>query len=117
MPTIPIDPGLDKPFRRISKENLSKFAGLDNQLLILKEEHRPIVMDGETLGGVFYSASLDDLKEAKKDIENQITVISDTYITIEAADAKYLGKTDKAVAAGQADKDGNGKDISLTLRK
>ena len=119
MPIIPIDPVLDKPFRRISKENLPNFAGLDNQLLILKDEHRPIVMDGETLGGVFYSASLDDLKEAKEELKEEINLKQDqgSYLTPETGDERYLQKDETAVAALKADqatKDGQGKDISLT---
>lgn len=119
MPIIPIDPVLDKPFRRISKENLPNFAGLDNQLLILKDEHRPIVMDGETLGGVFYSASLDDLKEAKEELKEEINLKQDqgSYLTPETGDERYLQKNETAVAALKADqatKDGQGKDISLT---
>lgn len=60
MATIPVDQYLDRAQRKVSSENLANFAGVDCQLLIEKETHRPVIMDGETLGGAFKVASLTD---------------------------------------------------------
>lgn len=61
MANIPVNPNLDKAQRKISTANLANFAGVDCQLLIEKETHRPIIMDGSTVGGAFKVASLDEV--------------------------------------------------------
>lgn len=55
--------GYDKAQRKISTANLAQFAGVDCQLLVEKETHRPIIMDGATLGGKFKCASLDEVDQ------------------------------------------------------
>lgn len=65
MATIPVDPYLDRAQRKITTANLANFAGVDCQLIVDKETHRPYIMDGSTLGGKFKVASLDDLNSHK----------------------------------------------------
>ena len=92
---IAVDQNYDKAQRKISTTNLEQFAGVDCQLLVEKETHRPIIMDGATVGGKFKCASTDELKAVETVANN---AISQAY-----ADEHYLGKTDKAVSAGTAD--------------
>ena len=116
MDIIPIDKILDKPFRRVSEENLKKFQGLVCQLLVIKESHRPIVMDGETVGGVFHCVSLDELEEAKQDIQIEIDKKQPTgnYITVEEAEEKFVDKTQTAAEAVKAEQDEFGNNIFIT---
>lgn len=60
---IAVDQNYDKAQRKISTANLEQFAGVDCQLLVEKETHRPIIMDGETIGGAFKCVSKDELDE------------------------------------------------------
>lgn len=92
---IAVDQNYDKAQRKISTANLEQFAGVDCQLLVEKETHRPIIMDGATVGGKFKCASTEELKAVETVANN---AISQAY-----ADGHYLGKTDKAVSAGTAD--------------
>lgn len=96
---IAVDQNYDKAQRKISTANLEQFAGVDCQLLVEKETHRPIIMDGATVGGKFKCASTDELKAVETVANN---AISQAY-----ADEHYLGKTDKAVSAGTADTAGS----------
>ena len=45
MATIPVDQYLDRAQRKVSTANLANFAGVDCQLVVEKETHRPVVMD------------------------------------------------------------------------
>lgn len=92
---IAVDQDYDKAQRKISTANLKQFAGVDCQLLVEKETHRPIIMDGVTVGGKFKCASTDEVKAVETVANN---AISQAY-----ADEHYLGKTAKAVSAGTAD--------------
>lgn len=92
---IAVDQNYDKAQRKISTANLEQFAGVDCQLLVEKETHRPIIMDGATVGGKFKCASTEEL-EAVETVANN--AISKAY-----ADEHYLGKTEKAVSASTAD--------------
>lgn len=92
---IAVDQNYDKAQRKISTANLEQFAGVDCQLLVEKETHRPIIMDGATVGGKFKCASTDELKAVETVANN---AISQAY-----ADEHYLGKTEKAVSASTAD--------------
>lgn len=96
---IAVDQNYDKAQRKISTANLEQFAGVDCQLLVEKETHRPIIMDGATVGGKFKCASTDELKAVETVANN---AISQAY-----ADEHYLGKTAKAVSAGTADTAGS----------
>ena len=62
---IAVDQNYDKAQRKISTANLEQFAGVDCQLLVEKETHRPIIMDGATVGGKFKCASTDELEAVK----------------------------------------------------
>lgn len=92
---IPVDPKLDKAQRIISTSNLNQFAGVNNQLLVVKETHRPIIMDGSTLGGAFFCASTDEVQAVQTTANNALTKSQ--------ADAYYLGITAKATSAATAD--------------
>lgn len=54
---IAVDKNYDKAQRKISTANLAQFAGVDCQLLVEKETHRPVIMNGTTLGGAFKCVS------------------------------------------------------------
>lgn len=92
---IAVDQNYDKPQRIISSANLAQFAGVDWQLLVEKETHRPIIMDGKTLGGNFLCASKAEVDAVKTTAEGALTKAQ--------ADGYYLGKTAKASSATTAD--------------
>lgn len=92
---IAVNQNYDKAQRKISTDNLAQFAGVDCQLLVEKETHRPIIMDGSTIGGKFKCASTDEVKAVETVANN---AISKAY-----ADEHYLGITAKAESAKVAD--------------
>ena len=106
MTTISVDPNLDRAQRKVSTTNLNNFAGVDCQLLVVKETHRPVVMDGKTPGGVFESASLKELNAVKTELTEAIGTKQPTgnYLTKEDAASTYVKKTDKVTSASTADK-------------
>ena len=119
MTTISVDPNLDRAQRKVSTANLANFSGVDCQLLVVKETHRPVVMDGKTLGGVFESASLKELEAVKTELNKAIATKqpSGSYLLKEDAASTYVKKTDKVTSAATADKatqDGNGNVIATT---
>lgn len=103
---IAVDQDYDKAQRKISTANLEQFAGVDCQLLVEKETHRPIIMDGATVGGKFKCASTDELKAVETVANN---AISQAY-----ADEHYLGKTDTASSAIKATQDASSNVITDT---
>ena len=119
MTAISVDPNLDRAQRKVSTANLANFSGVDCQLLVVKETHRPVVMDGKTLGGVFESASLKELEAVKTELNKAIATKqpSGSYLLEEDAASTYVKKTDKVTSAATADKatqDGNGNVIATT---
>lgn len=106
MTTISVDPNLDRAQRKVSTANLANFSGVDCQLLVVKETHRPVVMDGKTLGGVFESASLKELEAVKTELNEAIATKqpSGSYLLKEDAASTYVKKTDKVTSAATADK-------------
>lgn len=119
MTTISVDPNLDRAQRKVSTANLANFSGVDCQLLVVKETHRPVVMDGKTVGGVFESASLKELEAVKTELNEAIATKqpSGNYLLKEDAASTYVKKTDKVTSAATADKatqDGNGNVIATT---
>lgn len=83
---IAVDQNYDKAQRKISTNNLAQFAGVDCQLLVEKETHRPIIMDGSTIGGKFKCASTDEVKAVK--------VTAQGALTKTQADGYYATKTE-----------------------
>ena len=106
MTTISVDPNLDRAQRKVSTANLANFSGVDCQLLVVKETHRPVVMDGKTPGGVFETASLKELNAVKTELTEAIGTKQPTgnYLTKEDAASTYVKKTDKVTSAATADK-------------
>ena len=105
MANIPVDPNLDKAQRKVSTANLANFAGVDCQLLVVKETHRPVIMDGTTAGGAFQTASLAELNAAKTELQQSINTKQDAgdYLTKSEAASTYLGKSEKVASAATAD--------------
>lgn len=103
---IAVDQNYDKAQRKISTANLEQFTGVDCQLLVEKETHRPIIMDGTTVGGKFKCASTDELKA--------VETVANNAISQATADNLYLRKTDTAVAAERATSDASGNVIANT---
>lgn len=73
---IAVDQNYDKSQRKISTANLEQFAGVDCQLLVEKETHRPIIMDGATVGGNFKCASTDELEAVKAKADSAVSADS-----------------------------------------
>lgn len=111
---IAVDKNYDKAQRKISTANLKQFAGVDCQLLVEKETHRPIIMDGATIGGKFKCASVAELKTVET-VANK--AISQAY-----ADERYLSKLGgtmtgaiKFKGSGQIGTSGSAGNYGLTL--
>lgn len=76
--------------RGITNDILARFRGKARQCVVnIDDGYRPVVMDGETLGGKFMSASVDELNAVKE------AVVADALSKTEAANT-YLTKTDAA---------------------
>lgn len=105
---IAVDQNYDKAQRKISTNNLAQFAGVDCQLLVEKETHRPIIMDGSTIGGKFKCASTDEVKAVETVANN---AISQAY-----ADEHYLGITAKAESAKIADNATNATNADTAIK-
>lgn len=75
---IAVDQNYDKAQRKISTANLEQFAGVDCQLLVEKETHRPIIMDGSTIGGKFKCASTDELEAVKAKADSALPLTGGT---------------------------------------
>lgn len=105
---IAVDQNYDKAQRKISTDNLAQFAGVDCQLLVEKETHRPIIMDGSTIGGKFKCASTDEVKAVETIANN---AISQAY-----ADEHYLGITAKAESAKIADNATNATNANTAIK-
>ncbi len=105
MANIPVDPNLDKAQRKVSTANLANFAGVDCQLLVVKETHRPVIMDGTTAGGAFQTASLAELEAAKTELTQSINTKqpSGDYLTKSEAASTYATKSEKVQSAATAD--------------
>lgn len=103
---IAVDQNYDKAQRKISTANLEQFAGVDCQLLVEKETHRPIIMDGATVGGKFKCASTDELKA--------VETVANNAISQATADSLYLKKEETAKLAERATSDANGNVITDT---
>lgn len=91
---IAVDQNYDKAQRKISTDNLAQFAGVDCQLLVEKETHRPVIMDGSTLGGKFKCASTDEVKA--------VETVANNAISQATADELYLKKEETAKASQYA---------------
>lgn len=91
---IAVDQNYDKAQRKISTANLEQFAGVDCQLLVEKETHRPIIMDGATVGGKFKCASTDELKAVETVANNAVSkaYADDTYLSKTSAETSYVSK-------------------------
>lgn len=82
--------------RGVTNATLAKFKGKPRQCVVnIDDGYRPVVMDGETLGGKFKSASVDEVAQAKAEVLTQA-------LTQEKADALYLGKSEKPAVADKA---------------
>lgn len=103
---IAVDQNYDKAQRKISTANLEQFAGVDCQLLVEKETHRPIIMDGTTVGGKFKCASTDEVKA--------VETVANNAISQATADSLYLKKEETAKLAERATSDSNGNVITNT---
>lgn len=103
---IAVDQNYDKAQRKISAANLEQFTGVDCQLLVEKETHRPIIMDGATVGGKFKCASTDELKA--------VETVANNAISQATADSLYLKKEETAKLAERATSDANGNAITDT---
>lgn len=105
MANIPVDPNLDKAQRKVSTTNLANFAGVDCQLLVVKETHRPVIMDGTTAGGAFQAASVAELEAAKTELTQSINTKqpSGDYLTKSEAASTYATKSEKVQSAATAD--------------
>ena len=108
MATIPVDQYLDRAQRKVSTANLANFAGVDCQLVVEKETHRPVIMDGTTLGGAFKAASLDDLDNHKSATSGK----ADTATKL--ATARTISLTGDATGSTTFDGSAN-KSIAVTL--
>lgn len=75
---IAVDQNYDKAQRKISTANLAQFAGVDCQLLVEKETHRPVVMNGTTLGGAFKCASTAEVNAVKDTADSALTYLAQT---------------------------------------
>lgn len=82
---IAVDQNYDKAQRKISTANLEQFAGVDCQLLVEKETHRPIIMDGVTVGGNFKCASTDELEAVKAKADSAVSFIEQSLTTEQKA--------------------------------
>lgn len=105
MANIPVDPNLDKAQRKVTTANLANFAGVDCQLLVVKETHRPVIMDGTTAGGAFQAASVAELEAAKTELTQSINTKqpSGDYLTKSEAASTYATKSEKVQSAATAD--------------
>lgn len=82
--------------RGVTADTLARFKGKPRQCVVnIDDGYRPVVMDGETLGGKFKSASVDEVAQAKAEVLNQA-------LTQEKADKLYLGKSEKPAVADKA---------------
>lgn len=59
-----------------TKSDLSTYAGIAKQLIVVTDDgYRLVVMDGSIQGGKFKTASLDELEQAKRALQEQIDAI------------------------------------------
>lgn len=86
----------DVASRGVTNETLAQFKGLNRQVVInVDDGHRPVIMDGLTLGGKFFCASKAEVEAVK--------VTAQGALTKTQADTYYLGINAKATSATTAD--------------
>lgn len=96
MAEIPANTPQDWGMRGATNTTLPQFKGKPRQLIInVDDGYRPVIMDGNTLGGKFKCASVSELDAIKDQIKDGITQTE--------ADARYLGIHAKADSAKMAD--------------
>ena len=70
--------------RGITDANLAQFSGRERQVVInVDDGYRPIVMDGSTVGGTFFCASMDELETAESTLQSSIDSINSTLTTVQ----------------------------------
>lgn len=96
MAEIPANTPQDWGMRGATNTTLPQFKGKPRQLIInVDDGYRPVIMDGNTLGGKFKCASIEELAN--------VSQIATNALTQEKADVRYLGIHAKADSAKMAD--------------